>query len=103
MGDRLQAVEAVLVLQRVDDGLGHVPNVPARVRPEARDDDAVLVEGGDHRQAERLAQGEVLGPATGGNVDDAGAFFFADLVPDDDAVLVGGLVVRPGERGLDRG
>ena len=36
-----------------------------------------------------LAQPEVLGAAAGRDVDDAGAFVLADLVPLDDAVDVG--------------
>ena len=91
----------MLVPQRLEDRLGDVPHIPARVRPEARDDDAVLVERGDHRQVERLAQSEVLGAAAGGYVDDAGALLLTHLVPDNHAVLVGRLAVRACEGGLD--
>ena len=55
---------------------------------EALDVDAGLVERCDDRQAERLAQLEVLGAAAGGDVDDARALLLADLVPGDHPVLV---------------
>jgi hypothetical protein len=53
------------------------------------DDDSVVVEGRDHRQPERLAESVVLGAAARGDVDDARPLLLADLVPGDDAVLVG--------------
>ena len=98
VGDRLESVEAVLVLQRIEDGVGHIAHVTAGVRPEARDDRPVLVQRGDQRQTQRLAQGEVLGAAARGNVDDTGALFLADLVPQHDAVLVGFAVLRRDRR-----
>ena len=52
---------------------------------------AVLVDRGDDRQAERLAELEVLGAAARRDVDDAGALVLADLVPGHDPVLVAGL------------
>ena len=45
-----------------------------------------------------LAQLEVLRAAAGRDVDDAGALLLADLVPGDDAVLVGGAARRRAAR-----
>src|SRR5206468_2355710 len=49
-------------------------------------EDAFFVQRGDRRQLLVLAEFEVLGPAPGGDVDDAGAFRLADRLPGDDAV-----------------
>ena len=48
---------------------------------------ASLVDGRQHRQAERAPELEVLTAAAGRDVDDAGALLERDLVPRDDAVL----------------
>jgi isoleucyl-tRNA synthetase len=63
-------------------------NVAPGQRTEAVDDDAVVVERRDHRQAQRLAQGIVLGAAARGDVDDSGPLLLADLVPRNDLMLV---------------
>src|ERR1035437_8753841 len=49
VGNGLEPVEAMLVVQRLDDRLHYVANVAAGVRAEARDDYAALIERGDHR------------------------------------------------------
>ena len=86
---RLETVEAVLPLQMLDDRVGDVPDVPAAEGSEALDDDPAVVERGDHRQPERLAEGVVLGAAARGDVHDPGALVLADVGPRNDAVFVG--------------
>ena len=68
---RLEAVEAALVLEVLDDRLGHVPDVATGQRTEAVDHDPALVERRDDRQPELAAELEVLGAAAGCDVDDA--------------------------------
>ena len=97
VSDRFESIEAVLVLERLDDRVFDVADIAAAERTEPGDDDSTLIERGDRRQAQRLAQREVLSAATGGNVDDAGALFLADLVPQDNSMLVG-RPVRAGNR-----
>ena len=87
---RLEAVEAVLAAS----GRSTIGSVTSRTsrpvsEPKPSMTIAVVVERRDHRQPERLAELEVLGAAARGDVDDAGPLLLADLVPGDDAVLVG--------------
>ena len=56
--------------------------------PKPVEEDADLVERRDRRQALLLAELEVLLAAARGDVDDAGAFGLADVLPGDDAVDV---------------
>ncbi len=88
VGDRLEPVEAVLALEVLNDRVGHVADVASGQRAEAVDHDPAVVERRDHRQAELLAEGVVLGTATGRDVDDPGPLFLTDLVPRDDPMLV---------------
>ncbi len=100
VGDRLEPVEAVLALEVLDDRIGDIAHVAARQRAEPVDEDAALVERRDDRQAERLAQLEVLGAAAGGDVDDAGPLVLPDLGPRHDPMLVraiGGIGRAAGE------
>ena len=85
---RLEAVEALLALEVVDDRLDDIADVTTGQRPEAVDEDPALVDRSDDRQAELLAEREVLRAAAGRDVDDPGALVLADLAPGDDAVLV---------------
>ncbi len=100
--DRLEPVEAALALEVLDDRVGHVAHVAPRQRAEPADEDAALVERGDDRQPERLAELEVLGAAARGDVDDAGPLVLADVGPRHDPVLVGRVrgVGRAGGEGL---
>jgi hypothetical protein len=102
VGDGLEPVETALALQVLDDRVGHVADVGAGQVAEIVDEDARLVERGDDRQPERLAQLEVLGAAARGDVDDAGPLLLADLVPRHDDVLVRmvGVVAGAGSEGL---
>ncbi len=74
--------------ERLHDRVGHVADVAARVGPEAWQHDPVLVQGRYHRQAQLLAEGEVLRAAAGRDVHDAGALFLTDLIPGHDAMLI---------------
>ena len=74
--------------------------------PEAVEEDAGLVERGDDRQPQLLAELEVLGAAARGDVDDARALVLPDLAPRHDDVLVRvvGVVARARREGRpDRG
>ena len=62
-------------------GVGDLGDVLAGQPAEAVDEDAVLVERRDHGQAVLLAKLEVFLAAARRDVDDAGAFGLADLVP----------------------
>src|SRR5207237_7192446 len=53
---------------------------------EARHEHAIVVQRRNRRQALRLAQEKVFFAATGGNMDDAGAFLLAHLLPRDHPV-----------------
>ena len=99
---RLEAVEASLALEVLDDRLGDVADVPSGQRSEPVDHDPALVERGDDREAELAPELEVLGAAAGRHVDDAGPLVLADLAPGDDPVAVGAPAAseprRPGRR-----
>ena len=88
VADRLQAIEPPVVLEALDDRLGHVAHVATGQRLEALDEDARLVERRDDRQPETLAELEVLGAAARCDVDDAGPLLLPDLVPGDDPMHV---------------
>ena len=98
MGDLLGPVEHPLLAQRAKDRLGNFAAVHAGEEAEAGIVVAVLVDGDDDRQVLHLAQRKVLGPAAGGDVDDAGAFLLADVVPGDDAMLDARLLLQLVER-----
>ena len=88
VADRLQPIEPPVVLEALDDRLGHVAHVATGQRLEALDEDARLVERRDDRQPETLAELEVLGAAAGGDMDDAGPLLLPDLVPGDDPMHI---------------
>ena len=83
----LGAVQQPLAFQVGEDAVAHVEHAFFSKPAEAGDVVAVLVERGDHRQAVLLAQREVLGTGTGGDVHDRGALVLAHLVPGNDAML----------------
>ena len=101
VGDGLETVEAVLALEVLDDRVGGVADVGAGQVPEAVDEDPGLVERGDDRQPQLLAELEVLGAAAGGDVDDARALVLPHLAPRHDDVLVRvvGVVARARREG----
>ncbi len=88
VGARLD--EETALGQVADDLVGRLdgrePVQPAVVVVEA----AGLVDRGQHRQAERAAELEVLAAAARGDVDDARALLERHLVPGDDAMLDAG-------------
>ena len=89
MGVGFHAVEPAFFFQVFEDGVGHIGNVLSAQPAEAFDEVPLVVERGDKREAVFLAEFKVFGAAAGGNVDDAGAFFFADFIPDDDLMCLG--------------
>ncbi len=92
MGVLLLAVEEAALAQGGENLLSHgrrggaAQDLAAGQPVEAGQVDTVLVQRGDDGQIELAPQGEVLRAATGSDVDDARAFFRADVAPGDDAV-----------------
>src|SRR5262249_5304174 len=87
VGDRLCSEQQVLLAQVLDDGLGDnldgLPGQPV----EPVDIDAEVVERRDDGQPELFAEEEILLTTAGRDVDDAGAFLLANLIPRNHAML----------------
>ena len=94
----LRAVEDAFGAQTVEDRPGHLGHMLARQPGKAVHVDAVFIERRDHGQLVLLAQPKVFRAAAWRNVHNAGAFFFAHVLPGDDAVPI-----RAAERLRGRG
>ncbi len=83
---RKLAEQPTTLAQVVRDLVRDIAGISALEPAEPRYEVRILVDGHDDRRLLALAQGKVLGSATGSDVDDAGSFRLADLIPLDDLV-----------------
>ena len=101
MGVWAHVIEDALGAQIIKDSAGHVQHQFTGQPAKVVDKVALFIQRGDHRQAKLLAQFKVLGAAARGNVHDARAFILADLVPQDDAMRLHGVLLHVQLQRLD--